>query len=118
MTAFELAQLAHEADNSPRYFADDIGLHLFGGYVYSTPTAFILFRHVPHDAPVELIVNPENVFEDADCDCLHVYLAAGDLAEIVSVLLGYSREFTCFERRGKLRCFATPKLQRWLGYAF
>jgi hypothetical protein len=111
MTPVELAAAVYEREECARTFREDLEAHLFNGYVYSTPTMFIMGRPVRHDAPREELVNPWFVFPRAEWDAWMVYLAAGNLAEFWRVE-PFPLEFVIFERQNVIRCFYAKHVKR------
>jgi len=86
--------------------------HLLHGIVISTPTAFIMARYVCRDWPASSIVDPwENDLTCAPRDCLHIYLAAGDLLEFFT-FPHQPVMWISFERRNILRFHSYQALKR------
>ena len=111
MTPVERAAAVYEREDCARTFREDLEAHLLNGYVYSTPTAFVMARPVRHDAPREELVNPWHVFPRGEWDAWMVYLAAGDLEEF------WRREpfplaHVIYERQNALRCFNAERVKR------
>lgn len=59
-------------------FEEDLDAHLIHGHVVSTPEYFIMARPVKRDAPAEYITDAMFYFPPEECDCWHIWLAAGD----------------------------------------
>lgn len=93
MTPFQQAQQVYQTEHCARDFWTDLHLHFTHGYVFSTPTAFIMGRPVDKTATYELITDPTVCFPNPNAWL--VYLAAGNL-----------REFLRFE----------PYCLRWIGW--
>jgi hypothetical protein len=66
----------------PETFRDELEAHLLGGFVLSTPTAFVMGRPIARVAPHALQADPWFQFPSESCDCWLVWLASGDLASI------------------------------------
>lgn len=106
------AAAVYQREPCVRTFREDLEAHLLHGLVYSTSTCFVMARYVSRSWPDSTIVNPW--LNDPTCsqlDTLHVYLAAGDLAELF--------DFPCqpvvwisFERRNILRYYSHISLKR------
>ena len=79
MTPAEQAAAVYERETCARSFREDIEAHLLNGYVFSTPTMFIMGRAVDRLAPRELIVDPWHTFPEADRNAWLIYLAAGNV---------------------------------------
>lgn len=111
-SAAERAKALHYNENGPRSFKEDLEAHLLHGSVFSTPTAFIMARYVSRSWPEESIINPW--VNDATCpqiDCLHVYLAAGDLTEFFT-FPHRSVKWISFERKNTLKFYCYTDLKR------
>ena len=101
MMAVEVAAKVYETEPCPRTFREDLEHHLLNGYVFNTPTLFVMGRPVKSNAPAELIVNPSISFPKSEADCWHVYLAAGNLREGLKYV-PFRLPLISFERRNKL----------------
>lgn len=113
MSPVEQAKILHESEAGPRSFREDLEAHLLHGLVYSTPTAFIMARYVRRDWPDEVIVDPWcNPETDLTCapDCVHVYLAAGDISQFLT-FEHKPCAWVSFERRCRLRFYPYPSIQ-------
>ena len=106
MTPVEGAAAVYEREGCARTFREDLEAHLLHGYVFSTPSCFLMGRPVVKGADPVLIVNPWHVFERERCDCWMVYLCAGDMREAF-VFAPYALPWVCWQRKNKLRyhCF-------------
>lgn len=102
MTPVEQAAAVYQREACARSFDDDLAAHLKGGYVFSTPDAFVMIRPVRSFADERLIVDPWVKFEREDCNAWLVYLAAGDLASLLP-LLPYPLPLIGWERKNRLR---------------
>lgn len=80
-TPYQTAAALYPTDEA---FRRDFEAHLAAGWVYSTPTCFVLARTVLSTAPPEHIANPWHQFER--CDAWFVWLAAGSLVEIFDAM--------------------------------
>jgi hypothetical protein len=80
VTAVERAAHVYHTEPCARSFTEDVEAHLLHGFVVSRPDLFIMFRPVVRSADPRLIVDPQHRFNSAECDCWHVFLAAGNLA--------------------------------------
>lgn len=102
MRPAQQARRVYDLEPCARRFVDDLELHLLRGFVVSTPEYFIMGRPVPRMANPALILNPAVDFDLVDCDCWHIYLAAGRLD---SFWLYYPIDlpWVSWERRNRLR---------------
>lgn len=116
MTPIEQAKAVYEQEECGRAFHEDLNNHLGSGYVYNSPSSFVMGRFVKRPSVIEdgaayrdvenLIVDSAFQFHRPICNCFHVWLAAGDLAEIAEVLKSWtSEEYVCFERKNRLRFY-------------
>lgn len=87
-------------------FDRELAAHLAGGFVFSTPDAFLMGRPVHSGAPHELLADPFHRFPPADCDAWLVWLAAGDLRAMLR-LTPYRLPWLAWARRdGPLKWFS------------
>lgn len=110
MTPVEQAAAVYLSEPCARTFREDLELHLLNGVVYSTPTAFIMARYVARDWPALSVVDPDQT--DATCtpkDCLHVYLAAGDLTEFFT-FPHKPCKWVSFERENALKFYSYERI--------
>ena len=115
MTPAEQAAALYEREPCARSFREDLEAHLVNGWVYASPTAFLMARPIPSGVTVAERCNPWNSWPFEDCDCVHLYACAGDMAEIW-------RQFppewegriksVAFERRNIPRLVDVPKFRR------
>lgn len=105
-TPIERAKNVYLEEPCARTFVEDLEIHLLGGYVFSTPSYFIMGRAVNADGTNEQIVDPTYHFEVADC--WHVYLAAGEnpFGEFLR-LMPYELPYISWERKNRLRIYRT-----------
>jgi len=103
MTPVEQAASVYGRELCARTFREDLEAHLLHGIVINTPKAFIMARYVCRDWPASAIVDPwQNDLTCAPRDCLHVYLAAGDLLEFFT-FPHVETKWISFERKNILR---------------
>lgn len=89
-----------------------VSAHFENGYVFSTPTVFILARPVFVDVELDSgeilnereILNPRMVW-GAGWNAWHVYLFSGDMREGLSYM-PFPLEFLSFERKNRLRVYS------------
>jgi hypothetical protein len=115
VTPFDLALSVYVGSPTRRTFAEDLAAHLRHGYVYGTPTAFLMGRPVQRDADHRDIVTPEVSFDPATCDCWHIWLAAGDWRSIARRALPYHLPWMSWEREFRLRFHRTEKVLAFTG---
>jgi hypothetical protein len=86
-------------------------LHYLRGFVFSTPTYFIMGRPVPRSADPALIVNPTHTFPREECDTWMIYLLAGDPAPAWDIM-PWPLAWFGFERRNELRFYPVDRIKR------
>jgi len=112
MKPIEIAKELHVTETGPRTFRNDVEAHLLNGIVFSTSTAFIMARYVCRAWPASAIVNPwQNDLTCAPLDCLHIYLAAGNISEFWT-FPHQPVTWISFERRNILRFHPYDTLKR------
>jgi hypothetical protein len=102
MTPVEQAAAVYRREWCASSFREDLEAHLLGGYVHSTPAAFVMARPVCSTAPDDLVLDPWHAFERAECDAWLVWLAAGDVAGLLP-LLPYRLPRIGWQKRNRLR---------------
>lgn len=102
MTPVEQAAAVYQREWCASSFREDLEAHLLGGYVHSTPAAFVMARPVCSTAEEGLILDPWHSFDRAECDAWLVWLAAGDLASMLP-LLPYELPRIGWQKRNRLR---------------
>ena len=107
MKPIERAKAVYEMEWCARPFEEDLRLHLLNGYVFSTPTMFLMGRPVSSDASPRLIVDPAVVFDKPDAWL--VYLLAGSLREALE-FIPYQLPKICLERSNVLRFYGCEYL--------
>lgn len=110
MSPLHEAMSVYQKEPCVRTFQEDLWLHLEFGFVFSTPAFFIMGRPVDKDAPHGLILDPSYQFKREECDCWHVYLAAGDLGRAWSIL-PWPLGWMSFERKNELRFVETERIR-------
>ncbi|HYF36780.1 MAG TPA: hypothetical protein VD994_15905 [Prosthecobacter sp.] len=108
MTPFHAAQQVYQRELCARDFWTDLHLHLTHGYVFSTPTAFLMGRPVERMAPHHQITNPAHHFQSPDAWL--VYLAAGDGIREFFRYEPFPLPYFGWERNNKLRFYERNKL--------
>jgi hypothetical protein len=108
MTPIDQARAVYSQEWCARTFDEDLALHLSGGYVFSTPTMFLMGRPVRSDAPPDEIVNPAVSFSGPDAWL--VYLLAGSLREALE-FIPYPLPFVGWERANILRFHAMDRVR-------
>lgn len=106
MSPAEQAAKIYQTEPCARTFFEDLEAHLWnGGYVFSTPEFFIMGRAVPSMAPVRMLVDPWNAFDEADCDTWFIYLAAGNMQRFFQChdFVGVKKEWLAWERNNAIR---------------
>lgn len=110
---YERAQDVYRSEPCARTFEEDLDNHLRHGIVVATRHAFVMARRVDRGADLLDIVDSAHVFDSGDC--LHIFLASGDLSEIVRLLEladhVYGRlEWLSWERDNILRSYRRSSL--------
>jgi hypothetical protein len=108
MTPVERAAEVYKREPCARTFLEDLQIHLRTGYVFSTPTLFVMARPVRRDGDHSEIVNPEHVFTDPDT--WHIYLMSGDMAQIWDYA-PFDLPYVSFERGNRLRFWDNAKIK-------
>jgi hypothetical protein len=107
MTPIEEAQAVYRREWCERGFWDDVRDYTRYGYIISLPNIFILGRPVKSGWSSEMILDPAN--RTTEPDCWHIALYAGDLSKAFD-FLPYYLPFVSFERRNRLKIYATSTL--------
>ena len=94
-------------------FLADLAAHFEHGYVWSSPTAFIMARLVSSTWGPERWGNLAETDPGGDAWC--VWVAVGDLREFFRVC-PHETKFACFARRGFPRLWPFEKLKRLSTY--
>jgi hypothetical protein len=110
MTPYQQAKQVYEQEPCARRFEEDLLLHLDGGHVFSSPSAFVMFRGVWSGADPEHICNPAIHFPQTKIDCWHVYLAAGNF-EWDDRWFPCDLRYFSFERKNRLRFRSFHKMK-------
>lgn len=115
MTPAQRAYQVYQSEPCARDFIDDLELHLICpvGYVYSAPEAFIMGRYVMRDWSYEDITNPAKFALTGDADCLHIFLAAGDIS-LFFTFEHVAVPWVSFERKNQLRFYPYEPLRNRL----
>jgi hypothetical protein len=113
MKPIDQARAIYEREPCSRTFDEDMALHLAHGFVFSTPSFFIMGRPVPRGAYEDQIVDPAVVFAPELCDCWHVHVLAGDASRAWSIL-PWPLEWLSYQRNNELRFFPMADMQRIL----
>lgn len=109
MTPVEIAKTVR-----PETFRYELEAHLLGGFVLSTPAAFLMGRPIRRDAPHKLQSDPWHTFAPEECDCWMVWLAAGDLSAIWR-MVPYPLPWLAWARRdGPLRFHPATRINAFL----
>lgn len=127
LTPVERAAAVYGREACARSFREDLEAHLLHGLVFSTPTAFCMARYVSREWPGGMIVDPhvndsgvagggvENFGEsDLTCalkNCIHLYLAAGDMGEFFE-FPHEPCEWISYERNNVLRFHSYEALKK------
>lgn len=104
MTTFEKACAIYQSEPCARTLREDLEAHLLHGMVYSTPKAFIMARYVSRRMSDADIVNPWISEPTGLADCIHIYLAAGDLTQFFTFPHDPVK-WISFERENQLRFY-------------
>lgn len=99
-----LAARVYGREPCARSFEEDLEAHLVGGYVVSRPDIFVMGRPVPRSAGREAILDPWRTWPAGECDCWHVWLAAGDLRALAWEAAPFPLPYLSYERANRFRC--------------
>lgn len=108
LTPYEQVRKVYETEPCRRSFEEDLHLHLQTGYVFSTPTLFLMGRPVRRKAPTRWIVDPHHVFQNPDAWL--IYLAAGNMAEFFEKE-PYELPWVGWEKRNVLRFYPMASIK-------
>lgn len=111
MSPYEQAKAVYDREPCARSFAQDLELHMRGGFVFSRPDFFVMGRPVISTMQHAFIVNPAYRFHSAECDCWHVYLFAGNIARAWGVL-PWPLPLFSWERKNELRFYPESAIHR------
>jgi len=109
MTPVERAAAVYDREPCARTFREDLEAHLLHGFVFSTPSYFIMGRPVDGNSTQKLICNPWVSFPSPDC--WHVYLYSGHLSDAFANI-PYILPFVSFERNNILTKHPLANIQR------
>lgn len=103
------AAAVYRSEPCTRSFREDLEAHLLGGWVISTPAAFAMGRPVQRSAPAADILNPWHQFPAEHADAWLIYLAAGDLRQLLR-WIPHPLPWIGWERSNKLRWYRASRL--------
>jgi len=109
MTPYEQAALVYLKEPCARTFREDLENHLFVGWVFNSPSLFLMGRQVMSDWPHHMIA--DSGVSDDEGDCWHVWLAAGDMKEAIR-LIPHDLPWLSFERNNRLVKMPLAKFRR------
>ena len=111
MKPVEKAARVYQQEPCGRTFSKDLEAQLLHGIVCNTPESFVMARYVmrgwDYDQVCDSYYNPTNY---KNHDCLHVFLAAGDLKDFFT-FPHKSVKWVSFERGNKLRYYPYDQLK-------
>ena len=113
MIPFELAKGVYGLEPCARTFEEDLTWHHQHGFVFSTPSFFVMGRPVCSVAAPEFIVGQVDFPPDL-CDAWHVYLMAGDISKVWSIL-PWELPLITIERRNVLKVYRLDSIRRLSG---
>jgi len=108
---YEEAKSVYEREPCKRTFEEDLLTHLRYGFVFSTPQFFIIGRPVNSKAGAPAIVDPDIRFDEARCDCWHIYLMAGNFSKAWEIM-PWKLPLISFERKNELRIYSLDEIKR------
>jgi hypothetical protein len=106
----EIRKLYDGPYNHGNVFTDDLAAHIERGCVHGSPACFGMARYVRSDWSVEQISDLARTAPLDDADCLFVWLAVGNMAELLAAV-PREVEFVCFFRRGFPRLYKFKQLK-------
>jgi hypothetical protein len=80
-------------------WTEAMDFHLQCGAIIATPEIFVMARPV-HDFPEN---HPDFAYTAAHSDCWHIYAAAGDLRQLLSLARWHGIRQVTYQRRGRER---------------
>lgn len=104
MTPVEMAAAVYEREWCAATFREDLEAHLIGGYVHSTPEAFVMARPVCSTAEEAVVLDPWHVFPREECDAWLIWLAAGKVSTLMG-LFPYPLPLLGWQKRNRLRFY-------------
>jgi len=110
------AMAVYQAEPCARSFGEDLLAHLRHGYVHSTPRYIVMARPVTYLESGQnnaRIIDSEEAFPEAEWNCWHIYLLAGDLRAAASQF-PFGLAWVSWERRNQLRAYRMKSLLRHL----
>jgi hypothetical protein len=106
MTAILQAYALYEGRD--RTFHEDLAAFIHTGRVYITPTCVLFAKAVPSSVKQH---GPWDLWEEAQCDCWLIWLAAGDLGEFFRYA-PFPLPWICWARRwGPLKWHAWERVR-------
>lgn len=111
MTPFDQARAVYEQEPCARTFRYDLELHFLHGFVFCTPSYFIMGRPVDRYADHRLIIDPAFTFDSHEVNTWHIYLMAGNPSAAWSIM-PYPLGWFSFERRNELRFYEAERIRR------
>jgi hypothetical protein len=92
-----IAKEAYEAGECEFSWRESLNAHMAQGYCISRPDYFIMARPVVKDAPEQLILDCNHVFDVQRCNCWHVWMAAGDALPSLWTQTPHEFEWTSYQ---------------------
>lgn len=108
MRPYDSAALVYDREPCARTFEEDFCHHLAAGFVISLPDVFAMVRLVSSSWPDDDLLKPW--LNACDGDMWHVWLAAGDVGKLFSLLP--PKKWVAFERSNQLRRVEYERLRR------
>lgn len=93
-----------------RTFNEDISWFLEHGFVFSRPDFFVMGKPIIRGADSSQVTGLYK-FPSSDCDCWHIYLMAGNIAPMFSIM-PWPLPWVSFERGNELRYYQTESIHR------
>jgi hypothetical protein len=109
MTPYEQAARVYLKEPCRRTFREDLENHLFLGWVFNTPSLFMMGRRVQSTWKHKQIA--DSSLADTEGDCWHVWLAAGDMREAIR-FIPFDLPLLSFERANRLVIMPMAKFKR------
>lgn len=115
ITPFERAEGIYLKSVTKRSFETELRLYHQNGFVYSTPTSFLMGRPVCHDWSYADLSNPAKVAR-GEADCWWIGAAAGDMKEFMLLHQPFHLKFYGWEKNdGRARVWHAQRVWDKLG---
>lgn len=115
MTPYEQVKRLYDENPVEGTFHDYLHTHMMRGFVYVTPSYFVMGRGVDKDAPQEEVTDCTVEFTRERQNCWFVHAMAGDIRQAIEVMpyqLGHIGFVRLAAGRSELAIYRTEDLRR------